>query len=152
MLQNKTSINSRKKIYDKNFAGGLISEKFNYLSLARITKLSLALYEKLISVGMHIILQSLVLVSKIAQFKSYAAEPKCPCLTKINCPYAPFVKRSRTIVFSKITNFSCINSSNRALKSSMDAIHTPDSSSKQSKVHFSYYMGIQCIHKFLLDE
>ena len=48
-------------------------EKINYLSLVRITKLSLALYRKLISTGMHIILQSVVLVSKIAQFKSYAA-------------------------------------------------------------------------------
>ena len=67
------TINSRKKSDDKNFAGGLMSEKFNYLSLARMTKSSLALYRKLISMGMHIILQSLVLVSKIAQFKSYAA-------------------------------------------------------------------------------
>lgn len=50
-----------------------MSEKFNYLYLAGITKLSLALYQKLISMGMHIIIQSLVLVSKIAQFKSYAA-------------------------------------------------------------------------------
>ena len=50
-----------------------MTEKFNYLSLARITKLSLALYQKLISMGTHLILQSLVLVSKIAQFKSYAA-------------------------------------------------------------------------------
>ena len=73
MFLNKTIINSRKKSDDKNFAGGLMSEKFNYLSLARITKLSLALYRKLISMGMHIILQSLVLVSKMAQFKSYAA-------------------------------------------------------------------------------
>ena len=73
MFLNKTIINSRKKSDEKNFAGGLMSEKFNYLSLARITKLSLALYRKLISMGMHIILQSLVLVSKIAQFRSYAA-------------------------------------------------------------------------------
>ena len=50
-----------------------MTEKFNYLSLPRITKFSLALYQKLISMGMHLILQSLVLVSKIAQFKSYAA-------------------------------------------------------------------------------
>ena len=50
-----------------------MTEKFNYLSLARITKLSLALYQKLISMGMHLILLSLVLVSKIAQFKSYTA-------------------------------------------------------------------------------
>ena len=49
-----------------------MTEKFNYLSLARITKLSLALYQKLISMGMHLILQSLVLISKIAQFQSYA--------------------------------------------------------------------------------
>ena len=50
-----------------------MTEKFNYLSLPRITKFSLALYQKLISMGMHLILQSSVLVSKIAQFKSYAA-------------------------------------------------------------------------------
>ena len=62
-----------------------MTEKFNYLSLPRITKFSLALYQKLISMGMHLILQSLVLVSKIAQFKSYAAglSTKCSWIIKL---------------------------------------------------------------------
>ena len=60
-----------------------MTEKFNYLSLPRITKFRLALYQKLISMGMHLILQSLVLVSKIAQFKSYAAGLKSKILFQL---------------------------------------------------------------------
>ena len=59
-----------KKNKNKNFAGGLMSEKSQ---ISGIRKLRLALYQELISSGMPIILQSLVLVSKTAQFKSYAA-------------------------------------------------------------------------------
>ena len=53
--------------------------------------------------------------------------PKCPCLAKIIWLYAALRKDL-----------------------SVDVIHTPESSSKHSKV--SYHMNIQFIHKFLLDE
>ena len=68
-----------------------------------------------------------------------------------NLAVCSLAKRFRTNVFSIITNFSCINNSNRELReSSVDVIHTPDSSSKQMKV--PYHMDIQYIHKLLLDE
>ena len=49
-----------------------MSENSNYRLLAGIRKLSLALYQELISMGILIILQRLVLVSKIAKLKNYA--------------------------------------------------------------------------------
>ena len=53
--------------------GGQSVKTLKYRQLAGIRKLSLALYQELISMGMQIILQSLVVVSKIARFESYAA-------------------------------------------------------------------------------
>ena len=64
-----------KKNMSKHYVGGLMSENSNYCYLTGIRKLSLALYQELISMVMLKILQSLVLVSQIAQFKSFAARP-----------------------------------------------------------------------------
>ena len=48
-------------------------KNFKLSLLTRKRKSSLALYQELISTGMLMIVQSLVLVSKTAQFKSYVA-------------------------------------------------------------------------------